>query len=48
MTLENLERLEERIIWDKLERAMSNSLKNPSGGIPVDEFRQFLNRNYPA
>ncbi len=38
----------ERMIWDKLGHAMSATLKNPSDGIPVDEFRQFLNRNYPA
>jgi aminoglycoside phosphotransferase (APT) family kinase protein len=35
--------LKERIIWDKLERGMSEYLKNPSFSIPLDEFRQFLN-----
>jgi len=37
--------LKERIIWDKLNHAMVESLKNPSCSIPVDEFRQFLNMN---
>jgi aminoglycoside phosphotransferase (APT) family kinase protein len=34
--------LKERIIWDKLERGMSELLKNPSCSIPLDDFRQFL------
>jgi aminoglycoside phosphotransferase (APT) family kinase protein len=34
--------LKERIIWDKLERGMSEYLKNPSCSIPLDDFRQFL------
>lgn len=34
--------LKERFIWDKLERAMSQSLEEPSCNIPLDDFRQFL------
>ncbi len=33
----------ERIIWDKLNDAMVKSLGDPRHGIPMDEFRQFLN-----
>ncbi|MCP4602411.1 MAG: aminoglycoside phosphotransferase family protein [Proteobacteria bacterium] len=37
--------LKERIIWDKLCHAMMNALESPSIGIPIGEFRQFLNQN---
>lgn len=37
--------LKERIIWDKLDYALEESLENPSYSIPVDEFRQFLTMN---
>jgi aminoglycoside phosphotransferase (APT) family kinase protein len=37
--------LKERIIWDKLNYAMVKSLENSHCGIPLDEFRKFLNMN---
>lgn len=37
--------LKERIIWDKLYFALVKSLENPSHGIPVAEYRQFLTQN---
>ncbi len=38
----------ERIIWDKLNEAMLKSVEDPQLGIPMDEFRQFLNMNQAA